>query len=554
MLARYRGQTLCPEFHGPSLRKEAQWVKAAGRPITDLVTMPVNELYAYFESLPQSLTEHEQQIAQRLLTEINSRLQFLLDVGLGYLTLNRASNSLSGGESQRINLATSLGSALVGSLYILDEPSIGLHPRDTEKLIGVLKRLRDLGNTVVVVEHDEAIMRQADYLIDIGPDAGRHGGEVVLASAVKDLTPTLSDKSLTLKYLFGELQIPMPKVRRKFQNYIEIKGAAENNLKYIDVKFPLQVMTVVTGVSGSGKSSLVRDVLYHALKRKLTGQSDKKPAYGELTGSVQLINDVVMVDQNPIGKSSRSNPVTYIKAFDEIRKLMAEQPLSKQMGFTAAHFSFNVDGGRCPECKGEGTVTVPMQFMADLVLPCEVCHGTRFKSDVLEVKYHGKNIHDILEMTINQAIEFFAAHTGSIEKRIVKRLQPLVDVGIGYLQMGQSSATLSGGESQRVKLASFLAHDVNERVLFIFDEPTTGLHMHDIHVLLKAFNALLEKGHSLIVIEHNPEMMKCADYIIDLGPDGGSGGGELVCAGTPEEVAKVKDAFTAEYLAPYIEK
>ena len=535
MLARFRGKTICPECHGTRLRHEAQWVKINSKPITDLVMMPVVDLQRYFVELPTHLTEHEGQIAQRLLQEINSRLQFLVDVGLGYLTLNRASNSLSGGESQRINLATSLGSALVGSLYILDEPSIGLHPRDTEKLIGVLKRLRDLGNTVVIVEHDEAIMREADYLIDIGPDAGRLGGEVVLASAVSELSPTLSDRSFTLKYLFNELEIPMPKVRRKFQNYIEIKGAAENNLQHIDVKFPLQVMTVVTGVSGSGKSSLVRDVLYHALKRKLTGQSDKKPAYGELSGSVQLVNDVVMVDQNPIGKSSRSNPVTYLKAFDEIRKLMAEQPLSKQMGFTAAHFSFNVDGGRCAECKGEGTVTVPMQFMADLVLPCEVCHGTRFKSDVLEVKYRGKNIHDILEMTINQAIAFFAEGKGSAEKRIIKRLQPLVDVGIGYLQMGQSSATLSGGESQRVKLASFLTQDSTERVLFIFDEPTTGLHMHDINTLLKAFNALLEKGHSLIVIEHNPEMMKCADYIIDLGPGGGNEGGRLVCAGTPED-------------------
>ena len=554
MLARYRGKTICPECHGTRLRKEAGWVKLAGHSISELVVMPIDKLTLFFDDLPQHITEHEQQIARRLLIEINSRLSFLMDVGLSYLTLNRTSNTLSGGESQRINLATSLGSALVGSLYVLDEPSIGLHPKDTDRLIGVLRRLQALGNTVVVVEHDEAIMRAADYLIDIGPAAGQHGGEVVLASPTAQLSADMSSESMTLKYLFGKEQIALPKQRRKWHNFIEVKGACEHNLQNLDVQFPLGVMTVVTGVSGSGKSSLVRRVLYQGLKKALTGSSDSKVAYHAIEGSLHLVSGVEMVDQNPIGKSSRSNPVTYLKAFDEIRKLMAEQPLSKQMGFTPAHFSFNVDGGRCPECKGEGTVTVPMQFMADLVLPCEACHGTRFKSDILEVKYQGQSVHDILEMTVNQAIQFFTTHSGTIEKRIVKRLQPLADVGIGYVQLGQSSSTLSGGESQRVKLASFLAQENTEHMLFIFDEPTTGLHIHDIRTLMNAFSALLARGHSLVVIEHNPEIMKCADHIIDLGPDGGNGGGLIVCAGTPEEVAACTASHTGQFLAPYLKK
>ncbi|MGN0186425.1 MAG: excinuclease ABC subunit UvrA [Paludibacteraceae bacterium] len=547
MLARYRGKTVCPECGGTRLRREAHYVKIAGRCITDLVDLPIDELNTFFATL--QLNEHDAQVAKRLLVEIRSRLTFLQEVGLGYLTLNRLSNTLSGGESQRINLATSLGSALVGSLYILDEPSIGLHARDTARLIAVLRKLQALGNTVVVVEHDSDIIREADYLIDMGPQAGRLGGEVVWSGCAADATDADCERSYTLKYLLGKEQIPIPTVRRRWSNYIEVKGACVNNLQNIDVRFPLQVMTVVTGVSGSGKSSLVRDVFYNALKRRLSDEASLPAvACSAVEGSLHLLSDVEFVSQSPIGKSSRSNPVTYIKAYDEIRKLFAEQPLSKQMGFTAAYFSFNQEGGRCPECQGEGTVTVPMQFMADLVLECEACHGQRFKNDVLEVRYRGKNIFDILEMTVNQAIEFFAASDGSIEKRIVKRLQPLQTVGIGYIKLGQSSSTLSGGENQRVKLAAFLANEQQTPMMFIFDEPTTGLHTHDVRTLLKAFDALLANGHSVVVIEHNLDVIKSADYVIDIGPEGGNNGGRVVCAGTPEEVAACTTSHTGRYL------
>ena len=549
MLSRYRGKTLCPDCHGTRLRKEANYVKINGKSISQLVDLPINELYAFITSF--ELPEHEAEIAKRLIREITTRLEFLMDVGLEYLTLNRQSNTLSGGESQRINLATSLGSALVGSLYILDEPSIGLHPRDTERLIKVLRQLQQLGNTVIVVEHDEEIMRAADYIIDIGPEAGRHGGEVVLTMPTEQLTTRdsqLSADSFTLKYLTGELQIETPTSRRRSSNYIEIKGATQNNLKGVDVKFPLGIMTAVTGVSGSGKSSLVRDVLYNALRRALDLQTEEKVHYGSLTGSLHLIKAVEIVDQNPIGKSSRSNPVTYLKAYDDIRKLFADQQLSKQMGFTPAHFSFNVDGGRCPVCQGEGTVTVPMQFMADLVLPCEACHGKRFKNDILDVKFHGANIHDVLEMTVNQAIEFFEAHPDSTTKKIIKRLKPLQDVGIGYVRLGQSSSTLSGGESQRVKLAYYLSQESQEHTFFIFDEPTTGLHTHDIRKLMIAFNALIKRGHTVLIIEHNLNVIKCADHIIDIGPEGGARGGNVVVCGTPEKVAKCEKSHTGKAL------
>ncbi len=549
MLSRYRGKTLCPDCHGTRLRKEANYVKINGKSISQLVDLPINELYTFISSL--QLPEHEAEIAKRLIREITTRLEFLMDVGLEYLTLNRQSNTLSGGESQRINLATSLGSALVGSLYILDEPSIGLHPRDTKRLIKVLRQLQQLGNTVIVVEHDEEIMRAADYIIDIGPEAGRHGGEVVLTMPTEQLTTRdsqLSADSFTLKYLTGELQIETPTSRRRSSNYIEIKGATQNNLKGVDVKFPLGIMTAVTGVSGSGKSSLVRDVLYNALRRALDLQTEEKVHYGSLTGSLLLIKAVEIVDQNPIGKSSRSNPVTYLKAYDDIRKLFADQQLSKQMGFTPAHFSFNVDGGRCPVCQGEGTVTVPMQFMADLVLPCEACHGKRFKNDILDVKFHGANIHDVLEMTVNQAIEFFEAHPDSTTKKIIKRLKPLQDVGIGYVRLGQSSSTLSGGESQRVKLAYYLSQESQEHTFFIFDEPTTGLHTHDIRKLMIAFNALIKRGHTVLIIEHNLNVIKCADHIIDIGPEGGARGGNVVVCGTPEKVAKCEKSHTGKAL------
>jgi excinuclease ABC subunit A len=553
MLARYRGKTVCHACGGSRLKKEASYIRIANTSISELVLLPITELKLFFENL--NLDDQDAAIAKRLLVEIENRLNFLLDVGLGYLTINRLSNSLSGGESQRINLATSLGSSLVGSLYILDEPSIGLHARDTHLLIKVLKQLRDLGNTVVVVEHDEEIMRAADYIIDIGPNAGRLGGKVVY-QGLPNLTKGTVEKSLaseiensyTLKYLLGLEKIDVPIQRRKWNNYIEVIGARENNLKGINVKFPLNVMTVVTGVSGSGKSSLVRNVFYAALKKHYGGVADRTGQFGTLKGSMLLAKDIEFVDQNPIGRSSRSNPVTYIKAYDEIRKLFSDQQLSKQMNFSASHFSFNTQGGRCEECQGEGSVTVEMQFMADLVLECEHCHGKRFKQDVLDVQYKGVNIYDVLEMTVNQAIEFFTEHTGHTEKKIVKRMKPLQDVGVGYVKLGQSSSTLSGGESQRVKLASFLANEKSEPTIFVFDEPTTGLHFHDIKTLLKAFDALITKGHTVIIIEHNLEVIKCADHIIDIGPEGGNKGGNLVFEGTPEEIVKCKSSYTGKFL------
>lgn len=549
MLARFRGKTTCPTCNGSRLKESANYVKVGGKNITELVSMSVIELKKFFDEL--TLTDDEMKIAKRLLTEINLRLQCLMDVGLGYLTMDRLSNSLSGGESQRINLVTSLSSSLVGSLYILDEPSIGLHPRDTHKLISVLRKLQQLGNTVVVVEHDEEFMRAADYLIDIGPNAGRLGGNVVFQGQLTDdllNDKKLQEESYTIKYLLGADKIEVPSLRRKWSNYIEVVGARQNNLKGIDVKFPLNVITVVTGVSGSGKSSLVQDVFYNALKRALDGVADKPGLHSSLRGSLNLVHDVEFVDQNPIGKSSRSNPVTYIKAYDEIRKLFADQPLAKQMGYTAATFSFNVEGGRCDECQGEGTVTVEMQFMADLILECESCHGKRFKPDVLEVLYRGKNIFDVLNMTVNQAVEFFSEQPGNIEKKIIRKLKTLQDVGLGYVKLGQSSNTLSGGESQRVKLAEILGMEKPEPMIFIFDEPTTGLHFHDIKTLMKAFNALVANGHTVIIIEHDLDVIKCADHIIDIGPEGGDAGGKLVFEGTPEELVKCKNSYTAEFL------
>ena len=541
MLARYRGKTLCPTCHGTRLKPEAGYVRVVGRSISELVDLPITELQQFFDTL--QLDKHDTEVARRILLEINSRIRFLIDVGLGYLTLNRLSNSLSGGESQRINLATSLGSSLVGSLYILDEPSIGLHSRDTDRLIRVLRELQALGNTVIVVEHDEEIIRAADYIIDIGPNAGRLGGEVVYEGDMKDLKK--GSNSHTVRYLLGEEEIPVPAHRRPWNNYIEIKGARENNLKGVDVRFPLNVMTVVTGVSGSGKSTLVRDIFYRALKRELDECSDRPGEFVSIGGDIQNLRNIEFVDQNPIGKSSRSNPVTYIKAYDEIRKLWAEQPLARQMGYTAGFFSFNSEGGRCEECKGDGTITVEMQFMSDLVLECESCHGKRFKADTLEVKFHDKNIYDVLEMTVNQAVEFFTEHG---QKKIVKKLMPLQDVGLGYIKLGQSSSTLSGGENQRVKLAYYLSQEKADPTLFIFDEPTTGLHFHDIRKLLEAFDALIRRGHTIIIIEHNMDMIKCADHIIDLGPEGGDKGGYIVATGTPEEVAACKTSYTGEFL------
>ena len=541
MLARYRGKTLCPKCHGTRLKPEAGYVKVGGRSISELVDLPVTELKVFFDNL--KLSKHDADVARRILTEINSRLQFLLDVGLGYLTLNRLSNSLSGGESQRINLATSLGSSLVGSLYILDEPSIGLHSRDTDKLIHVLRQLQQLGNTVVVVEHDEEIIRAADYIIDIGPKAGRLGGQVVYQGNMKNLQK--GSESYTVRYLLGEETIPVPPHHRPWNNYIEIKGARENNLKGVDVRFPLNVMTVVTGVSGSGKSTLVRDIFYRALKRELDECTERPGEFVSIGGDLKSLRNVEFVDQNPIGKSSRSNPVTYIKAYDEIRKLWAEQPLAKQMGYTAGYFSFNSEGGRCEECKGEGTITVEMQFMADLVLECESCHGKRFKADTLEVKFHDMSIYDVLEMTVNQAVEFFSQHG---QKKIVKKLQPLQEVGLGYIKLGQSSSTLSGGENQRVKLAYYLSQEKADPTLFIFDEPTTGLHFHDIRKLLEAFDSLIKRGHSIVIIEHNLDVVKCADYVIDLGPEGGDKGGYIVATGTPEEVAQCAASYTGQFL------
>ncbi|MBQ7180863.1 MAG: excinuclease ABC subunit UvrA [Bacteroidaceae bacterium] len=555
MLARYRGKTVCPKCHGTRLRPEANYVKVAGYTISELVQKPISELTRIFGSkekkcIESNLSEHEQQIADRILTEIRNRMQFLMDVGLGYLTLNRLSNSLSGGESQRINLATSLGSSLVGSLYILDEPSIGLHSRDTARLIKVLQQLRDLGNTVLVVEHDEEIMRAADWIIDIGPDAGRLGGEIVYQGK-PDLKKRKKERekeaqtSHTLAFLLGEDAIPLPASRRPWNSYIEVKGARANNLKGIDVRFPLNVMTCVTGVSGSGKSSLVRDILYNAMKRELDEIAERPGEFLRLEGDTKMVKAIEFVDQNPIGKSTRSNPVTYVKAWDEIRKLFALQPLSKQMGYTAGFFSFNTEGGRCEECKGEGTVTVEMQFMADLVLECESCHGQRFKKDILDVRYEGMNVFEVLNMTVNQAVEFFSHHK---QKRITDLLRPLQDVGLGYIKLGQSSSTLSGGENQRVKLAYYLGMEKHQPTVFIFDEPTTGLHFHDIKKLLDSFSALISRGHTILIIEHNLDVIKCADYVIDLGPEGGDEGGWLVACGTPEEVARCPESYTGRYL------
>ncbi|MBT8286728.1 MAG: excinuclease ABC subunit UvrA [Bacteroidia bacterium] len=541
MLSRYRGKTKCTVCQGKRLREEANYVKVGHATITDLVEMPLQKLIAFFKQL--ELSDHDQAIADRLLKEISSRLSFLNNVGLSYLTLNRKSNSLSGGESQRINLATSLGSSLVGSMYILDEPSIGLHPKDTEQLIEVLKALRDLGNTVIVVEHDEDIMAAADVIIDIGPEAGTFGGEIVAQGTFNEI---LMSDSLTAKYLNGKLEIVLPVNRRESKYYVDIKGARENNLKNIDVRFPLGMLTVITGVSGSGKSTLVKRILYPALLKEIGGYGDKPGQYSSIEGNFNNVKYIEFVDQNPIGRSSRSNPVTYIKAYDEIRALYAKQKLSLIRGYLAKHFSFNVEGGRCETCKGEGEVTIEMQFMADVHLECETCKGKRFKKDVLEVTFEEKTIDDILNMTIDDAISFFAEHN---QKKIKNRLQPLQDVGLGYVTLGQSSSTLSGGEAQRIKLASFLGKGRSaDRGLFIFDEPTTGLHFHDIKKLLKSFDALIEKGHSIIVIEHNIELIKCADHIIDLGPEGGEHGGKIMAAGTPEELVHIKESFTGKYL------
>lgn len=547
MKARYRGKSVCPECNGSRLRKDVEYVKIAGKTITDLVKMPVSELAEFFANL--KLNETDEQIASRLLLEINQRLGFLNEVGLGYLTLDRLSSTLSGGESQRINLATSLGSSLVGSLYILDEPSIGLHSRDTEKLIRVLRSLQKIGNTVVVVEHDEDIMLAADEIVDIGPDAGRLGGEIVFKGNLKEiLKGGDANGSYTVDYLRGTRTIPVPGLRRPWKQYIEIIGAAENNLKNIDVRFPLGVMTVVSGVSGSGKSTLVREILYKALVRALGETGDIPGTHRSLGGDIGTVKAIEFVDQNPIGTSSRSNPATYLKAYDEIRKLFSEQQLARQMGFTPAYFSFNTEGGRCEECKGEGTITIPMQFMADIEVPCEVCHGKRFKQEVLDVEYRGKNIYDFLEMTVNQAIEFLSESNGTQEKRIIKKLQPLKDVGLGYIKLGQSSSTLSGGENQRVKLAYYISLDKHEHTMFIFDEPTTGLHFHDISTLLKSLNRLVEKGNTVIIIEHNMDVIKSADWLIDIGPEGGDAGGNIVAQGTPEQVAKTKDSYTGNFL------
>lgn len=541
MLARYRGKTVCPDCHGTRLKQQASYVKIGGRAITELVDMPVEELQHFFSNL--QLSDTEKRISERIIKEINGRLRYLVNVGLGYLTLNRPSNTLSGGESQRISLATSLGSSLIGSLYILDEPSIGLHSRDTDRLISILRELQQIGNTVVVVEHDEEIMRAADYIIDVGPDSGRHGGEIVYAGDLSDITT--GTKSHTLHYLLKEESIPVPKSRRAWNNYIEVKGARENNLQGINVRFPLNVLTVVTGVSGSGKSTLVRDILFKALKRHFDEVADRPGEFVSLDGDLDQIQGVEFVNQEPIGKSSRSNPVTYIKAYDEIRKLMSEQPLAMQMGYNASFFSFNTEGGRCEECKGEGTIKVEMQFMADLVLTCDSCHGKRFKSDILEVKFAGKNIYDILEMTVNQAIEFFSANG---KENISASLKPLQDVGLGYIKLGQPSSTLSGGENQRVKLAYYLGLKKSQPTLFIFDEPTTGLHFHDIKKLLDSFESLIQRGHSIIVIEHNMEVIKYADHIIDLGPEGGHRGGRIVAEGTPEQIAACGKGYTGRYL------
>lgn len=541
MLSRYRGKTRCSTCGGKRLRKEASYVKVNGKSIQDLVTLPLNKLYDFFENL--QLSDYQQKVAVRLLIEIKNRLSFLMDVGLSYLNLNRRSSTLSGGESQRINLATSLGSSLVGSMYILDEPSIGLHPKDTQRLIKVLHALRDLGNTVIVVEHDKDIMKHADHIIDIGPEAGTYGGKVVAEGTYKEI---LKANSLTAKYLNKQMQIPIPQERRSSKYFINVIGARANNLKNIDIQIPLHCFTAITGVSGSGKSTLVRNILYPALQRELVGIGDKPGQFTALKGDIDKIESVEFVDQNPIGRSSRSNPVTYIKAFDDIRHLFANQKLSNIRTYKAKHFSFNVDGGRCDTCKGEGTVTVEMQFMADVHLICEECKGKRYKKEILEVKFQEKNISDILQMTVDNAITFFNQFE---QDKIAKKLQPLQDVGLGYVQLGQSSSTLSGGEAQRIKLASFLLKGMSTKTtLFIFDEPTTGLHFHDIQKLLDSFNALLKNGHSLLVIEHDLDLIKSADYIIDLGKEGGEKGGYLIAAGTPEEIAENKDSYTGQYL------
>ena len=543
MLSRYRGKTKCSACQGKRLRQEAEYVKINGSSITELVVKPLDKVRAFFAEL--KLDEYEAKIAKRLLTEINNRLQFLSEVGLDYLTLNRKSNSLSGGESQRINLATSLGSSLVGSMYILDEPSIGLHPRDGERLIGVLKNLRDLGNTVIVVEHDEEIMKEADEIIDIGPEAGTNGGHVVATGTLKEI---LKSDSLTSQYLNNKKRIEVPKKRRKWTREINLLGARENNLKNINVMFPLGIFTAITGVSGSGKSTLVKKLLYPAVQKQLGGYGEKVGQFSDIKGDFKNLGSVEFIDQNPIGRSSRSNPVTYIKAYDDIRNLFSSQKLSKIRGYKPKHFSFNVDGGRCEVCKGEGEVTIEMQFMADVHLQCEACDGKRFKKEILEVQFKDKNIDNILNMTIDDAIDFFDKHN---EDKIANKLQPLQDVGLGYVQLGQSSSTLSGGEAQRIKLASFLVKgNTRDKALFIFDEPTTGLHFHDIQKLLKSFNALIDKGHTVIVIEHNMDLVKCADYVIDLGAEGGENGGYLVTQGTPEQIIKSKDSYTAKYLAP----
>jgi len=545
MLARYRGKTTCPTCHGRRLKKEAEYVKVGGKSITELCELSVEQLNDFFRNL--KVSKHEEEIAKRLLVEIRSRLKFLVDVGLNYLTLNRLSNTLSGGESQRINLATSLGSSLVGSMYILDEPSIGLHSRDTQRLIHVLRQLQQLGNTVIVVEHDEEIMRAADYIIDIGPDAGRLGGEVVFAGNINDKNFKMPKgiKSHTVDYLTGVETIDVPESRRPWNASITIKGARENNLKDIDVQIPLNVMTCVTGVSGSGKSTLIRDILYNALCRHFDETAPKPGQHSGIVGDIDMIKGIDFVDQNPIGTSSRSNPVTYIGAWDEIRKLYASQQLSKQMGYTPAYFSFNTDGGRCEECKGDGTITVEMQFMNDIVLECESCHGKRFKNSILEVLYEGKSVYDILNMTINEAVEFFNLHK---QNKIASKMKCLQDVGLGYIKLGQTSSTLSGGENQRIKLASYLSKERTVPTLFIFDEPTTGLHFHDIKKLLAAFNALISRGHTILIIEHNFDVIKCADHVIDLGPEGGENGGTLVTCGTPEEVAKCAYSYTGQFL------
>jgi len=547
LLSRYRGKTPCPECNGTRLRSDANYVKVNGKSIAEIVGMQLDKAKLFFRNL--SLNEHDKKIAKRLLAEITNRINFLNDVGLGYLTMNRLSNSLSGGESQRINLATSLGSSLVGSMYILDEPSIGLHSRDTERLINVLKRLRDLGNTVIVVEHDEDVIRKSDQIIDIGPDAGEHGGKLVFQGSFNDLIK--NDTSYTALYLTGRKKIELPKKRRNWRDYIEIKGATENNLKNIDVKVPLNTLTVISGVSGSGKSTLVKNILFPALKKRYGGYADKTGKFGMLEGDLNSISSVEYIDQNPIGRSSRSNPATYLKAFDDVRSLYASQKLAKLRGYKPGFFSFNITGGRCEQCEGEGQIKVEMQFMADIYLTCDECHGKRFKEDVLEIKYNGKSIADILDMTVEHAIRFFTSSEKKIaaNEKIIEKIKPLEEVGLGYLRLGQPSNTLSGGEAQRIKLAYFLSKGASESpTLFIFDEPTTGLHVHDIRSLLKSFNALIEKGHSVVVIEHNLDVIKCADWVIDMGPEGGDAGGQIVFEGTPEDIVNEKKSITGKYL------